>query len=81
VARHVSQIANRNGDRNFILLDKAHGKIFAFENGKPTFSGAALTGENPVDYLATDSFTKSFAEQKGFKYKITPDGRYTVSVG
>ncbi len=80
-ARQVSQIAARNGDRDFLLLDKAHGKIVAFQNGQPTFIGAALTGENPSDYLAPDAFTKSFAEQKGLRYKITPAGRYTVAVG
>jgi hypothetical protein len=81
VARRVSQIADRNGDRNFLMLDKAHGKIFVFENGRPTFSGAALTGENLADYLAPDAIGKTFAEQKGLKYKVTPAGRYTVSTG
>ena len=80
-ALRVSQIAERNGDRDFLILDKAHGQIIAFQQGKPTFSGAALTGENPSDYLAPDAFTLSFAQQKGLKYKITPAGRYTVSVG
>jgi hypothetical protein len=80
-ALHVSQIAFRNGDRNFLMLDKARGKIIVFENGAPTFSGAALTGENPADFLAPDAIGKTFAEQKGLKYKVTPAGRYTVSTG
>jgi hypothetical protein len=80
-ALRVSQIADRNGDRNYLMLDKAHGKIIAFQQGRPTFMGAALSGENPSDYLAPDAFTKSFAQQKGLRYKITPAGRYTVSVG
>jgi hypothetical protein len=80
-AVRVSQTADRNGDRNYLLLDKAHGKIIAFQQGRPTFSGAALTGENPVDYLAPDAFSKSFAQQKGLRYKVTPAGRYTVRVG
>src|SRR5271165_6622221 len=80
-ARQVSQIAYRNGDRDFLMLDKAHGKIIVFENGAPTFSGAALTGENPADFLSPDAFTKTFAEQKGLEYKVTPAGRYTVSTG
>jgi hypothetical protein len=80
-AQRVSQIAGRNGDHDFLMLDKAHGKIIAFQQGRPTFSGAALTGENPSDYLASDAFTKRFSEQKGLKYKVTPAGRYTVSVG
>jgi hypothetical protein len=80
-ALRVSQIAERNGDRDYLMLDKAHGKIIAFQQGRPTFTGAALTGENPSDYLAPDAFTKRFSEQKGLRYKITPAGRYTVSVG
>ena len=80
-AVRVSQIAGRNGDRDFLMLDKAHGKIIAFQQGRPTFSGAALTGENTSDFLAPDAFSKSFAEQKGLKYKVTPAGRYTMSVG
>jgi hypothetical protein len=80
-AQRVSQIAERNGDRDYLLLDKAHGKIVAFQQGRPTFSGAALTGENPADYLAPEAFTLSFAQQKGLRYKVTPAGRYTVSVG
>ena len=80
-ALHVSQIAFRNGDRDFLMLDKAHGKIIVFEHGSPTFSGAALTGENLADFLAPDAFSKTFAEQKGLKYKVTPAGRYTVSTG
>ena len=80
-AREVSQIADRNGDRDYLMLDKAHGRIIMFENGRPTFSGPALTGENPADFLEPDAFSKSFAEQKGLKYKVTPAGRYTVSIG
>jgi hypothetical protein len=80
-ALRVSQIAEQNGERDFLMLDKAHGQIIAFQNGRPNFSGAALTGENPSDYLAPDAFTLSFAQQKGLKYKVTPAGRYTVSVG
>lgn len=80
-AVHVSQIAERNGDRDYIMLDKAHGRIIAFQQGRPTYIGAALTGENTSDYLASDAISKTFSEQKGMKYKVTPAGRYTVSVG
>jgi hypothetical protein len=80
-AQHVSRIAERNGDRDYLMLDKARGRIIAFQQGRPTFSGAALTGENRSDYLSPDAFTKRFAEQKGLKYKVTPAGRYTMTVG
>ena len=36
-AQRVSQIAERNGDHDFLMLDKAHGKIIAFQQGRPTF--------------------------------------------
>jgi L,D-transpeptidase catalytic domain len=80
-AHYVSQIASRNGDRDYLMLDKKNGRIVVFEKGRPTFSGAALTGENLADRLEPDAMSKSFAEQKGFKYKVTPAGRYTVSTG
>jgi hypothetical protein len=80
-ARIVSQIASRNGDRDFLMLDKPGGQIIIFENGRPTYSGAALTGESLADRLEPDAMGKTFAESKGLKYKVTPAGRYTVSVG
>jgi hypothetical protein len=80
-ARYVSQIASRNGDRDFLMLDKPNGQIIIFENGRPTYSGAALTGESLADRLEPDAVGKTFAESKGLKYKVTPAGRYTVSMG
>ena len=78
----MSQIAARNGDRDYLMLDKAHGKIIAFQQGQADLrAAAALTGREPSDYLAPDAFSLSFAQQKGLKYNITPAGRYTVSVG
>ncbi len=80
-AVQVSKIADRNGDQNFLLLDKTAGRIIAFEHGTPTFSGAALTGESLTDIIPQDAFSKSFAETRGLKYKVTPAGRFTVSPG
>jgi hypothetical protein len=80
-ALQVSRIADRNGDQNFLLLDKTAGRIIAFEHGTPTFSGAALTGESLTDIIPQDAFSKSFAETRGLKYKVTPAGRFTVSPG
>jgi hypothetical protein len=80
-ARRVSQIASSRGDRDYLMLDKAHGKIIVFESGRPTFSGAALTGENPSDFILPDAIGKSFHETASLPYKVTPAGRYTVSVG
>jgi hypothetical protein len=80
-ARQVSEIAARYGDRDFLILDKADGAIIVFEHGTPTFRGAALTGENPVDSIPPDAFVKPFSETRGLKYKVTPAGRFTVSSG
>jgi hypothetical protein len=81
VAQRVGQIANRNGDRDFLMIDKVHGRIIVFEGGSPTFTGAALTGENTADQLASDAIGKTSSELAGLKYKVTPAGRFTVSTG
>lgn len=79
--QRVSQLAAARGDKDYLMLDKAHGKIIVFEGGKPTFSGAALTGENPVDYMVPGETELTFHETNALKYKVTPAGRYTVSIG
>jgi hypothetical protein len=80
-ALQVSRIAAQNGDRDFLMIDKVEGRIIVFEHGTPTFSGAALTGESLTDFIPRDAFSKSFAETRGLKYKVTPAGRFTVSPG
>jgi L,D-transpeptidase catalytic domain len=80
-AVHVSQVAGQSGDRNFLMIDKARGEIIVFENGQATFSGSALTGENPADHMPSDAWGKTFSELRNIKYKITPAGRFTVSSG
>lgn len=77
----VSRIAAVRGDKDYLMLDKARGRIIVFEDGKPTFSGAALTGENPADYMVPGETELTFHETNALKYKITPAGRYTVSIG
>lgn len=80
-ALQVSRIADRNGDQDYLMIDKVEGRIIAFEHGTPTFSGAALTGESLTDTIPPDAFSKSFSETKGLRYKVTPAGRFTVSPG
>ncbi len=80
-AWHVSRIAVGNGDRTFLLVDKVRGKIALFENSQLAVMRAALTGENLADSLPPDIWRKSYAEQLGVKYKVTPAGRFTVSPG
>jgi hypothetical protein len=78
VAR-VSMIAMRNGDRNFLMVDKAHGKLFLFENGRLILSRAALTGESMADQFPPDAWTKTWAQQRNVRYKVTPAGRFTLT--
>lgn len=80
-ARHVSLIADRNGDRDFLMVDKAHGKIILFENGRPVFSRSALTGESMADQFPPDAMDKTWSQQVGVKYKVTPAGRFTLTRG
>jgi len=78
-AWRVSQIASRNGDRQFVMVDKAHGRIILFEDGMPIFSGAALTGESLADRLPPDASHKPLSRQNGVDYKVTPAGRFTMT--
>jgi hypothetical protein len=77
----VSQIAERNGDTRYLLVDKTHGKVVLFADGKPVFSGAALTGESLADRLPPDAVSKPVHQHVGVKYKVTPAGRFTMTRG
>jgi len=78
-ALRVSRIAYWRGDRDFILVDKQHGVIILYMDGRPVFAGAALTGASLEDRLPPDALGKSLAEQIGVRYKVTPAGRYTAN--
>jgi L,D-transpeptidase catalytic domain len=80
-ASRVGRIAERNGDRNFVMIDKARGQIIVFENGRPTFNRSALTGESLADHLPPDARYKPLSQQIGVKYKVTPAGRFTMTRG
>jgi hypothetical protein len=72
------QIATQNGDRHFIMIDKVLGKIIVFEDGRPVWTGSALTGRSPLD-----SYTKAIlglpeSHKFATEEKITPAGRFTV---
>jgi hypothetical protein len=79
--RRAGLVAEEYGDRFFLVVDKVHGKIALFENGRPVFVADALTGQNTADFMPADVTTKTYAQQTGLKYKVTPAGRFTVSVG
>ncbi len=75
----ASQIAEQNGDREYLMVDKAHGRIRLFNNGAVVFTASALTGENKSDRLPADTLKKEFAQLGAFDDKVTPAGRFTVA--
>jgi hypothetical protein len=77
--RTVSQIAAQKGDRNFLMVDKVRGEIIIFQNGRPVYSGSALTGEAKGDEIPAAAMTETFTIHSPKEYKVTPAGRFTVS--
>jgi hypothetical protein len=75
----VGEIANRNGDRTFLMVDKALGRILLFENGEPVFMGRALTGESYADRMPANEMKEKFDNTKMLEDKVTPAGRFTVT--
>ena len=67
------------GDRDFLMVDKTHGKIILFENNEPVFAGPALTGESTADNLPPNALHEKFDKLNALDTKVTPAGRYTVS--
>jgi hypothetical protein len=78
-AKRVSEIAEHHGDKVFLLVDKALGEIFLFENGKPTVSGTALTGAGMGDRIPAKVLTYSDLHPLTVEEKVTPAGRFTVT--
>jgi hypothetical protein len=74
----VGQIAVQNGDLDFLMIDKRLGKAILFKNGKPVYSGAALTGESTADRLPPNSLSMRSNKMVGLNYKVTPAGRFTL---
>lgn len=77
--RRVSQIAEQNGDRTYILVDKPFGKLFFFENGNPIYVTTALTGESQADRLPPAALKKRFSQAGAIDDKVTPAGRFTLT--
>jgi L,D-transpeptidase-like protein len=77
--QQVSLIANRNGDRDFLMVDKNRGKIILFGNGRPIYSRPALTGESMADRIPADAWSTPWSQQKSVKFKVTPAGRFTIT--
>jgi hypothetical protein len=79
--QQIDQIAQNRGDQTYLMVDKTLGKIILFMDGKPVFTGAALTGESAADQFPPDELSKKFSRLNAPEYKVTPAGRYTVSRG
>jgi hypothetical protein len=77
----AGQMANAQGDKTFVMVDKALGKIILFENGQPIFAGPALTGESTADQMPKTELGEKFDTLNAPNTKITPAGRYTVERG
>jgi L,D-transpeptidase-like protein len=77
----ASRMAYARGDRDFLMVDKALGKIILFENGQPVFSGPALTGASLADQLRPGEMSEKFDNLYALDTKVTPAGRFTVGRG
>jgi len=77
----AGQLANDRGDKTFLMVDKALGKIILFENGQPIFAGPALTGQSLADRIPKHDLTANFDTLNAVNTKITPAGRYTIARG
>ncbi len=74
----VGRMAAASGDRTFLMVDKALGRIILFQNGTATFSAAALTGQSMGDTLPPNAQGESMDALSALDTKVTPAGRYTV---
>lgn len=75
----VSHIAAMNGDKTYLMVDKAVGRILLFENGQPVYFSNALTGASTGDNLPPNAQSETFDQLESLADKVTPAGRFTVS--
>jgi hypothetical protein len=78
-AQAVGDIAIQHGDRTFVIVDKIRGEIILYEDGRPTYSSAALTGMSLGDRLPPGALKVPTSHFTRLELKVTPAGRYTVS--
>ena len=76
--KQVSRIAGENGDKRFLMVDKAQGEILVFEEGRPVFRGPALTGAAAGDRIPPKVLTFTGNHPLTADQKVTPAGRFTV---
>jgi hypothetical protein len=79
VQQQAGQIAEKNGDRDYLMVDKHFGKIILFQDGKAVFKDSALSGESRTDRLPPGALAKKFSQLSTLADKVTPAGRFTVS--
>jgi hypothetical protein len=77
----AGRMALGQGDRTFVMVDKARGKIILFKDGQPVFAGPALTGQSTADQMPKTELGEKFDTLNAPNTKITPAGRYTVERG
>jgi hypothetical protein len=75
----VAAIATRNGDRDFLMVDKVDAKIIVFRDGQPILAGPALTGASPFDRFPAGILAKDSSYKFTTTDKVTPAGRFTLS--
>jgi hypothetical protein len=78
-AERVSQIAEQNGEKKFLMVDKVHGEIILFENARPVFSRPVLTGASMGDRVPPQVLSFSGTHPLTLEQKVTPAGRFTVT--
>ena len=77
----VSEVAARNGDRDYLMVDKSLGRLIQFTNGVPVFVSRVLTGASLADRIPPEALSRTYAEQWDTRFRVTPAGRFTVSHG
>ena len=74
----VRQIAIDNGDHDFLMIDKAQGRIVVVEGDQPVAWDAILTGASTADQYPAAVLRKHEGAKLSTAEKITPAGRFTL---
>jgi L,D-transpeptidase catalytic domain len=76
--QRVVEYALSLGDKTFLMVDKAHGRLILLHEGKPLFRDAALTGASLSDRLPPGELRRRSGTITAPADKVTPAGRFTV---
>jgi hypothetical protein len=75
----VVATAARNGDHDFLMVDKVDAKLIVIHDGKPILAGPALTGASPLDRFPPGILAKDSSYKFTTPDKVTPAGRFTLT--